>query len=207
MGATAEKPGEVSQGAERVPFEQRLVEAVRSAARAEVVEALAMEDGSILLDLDLDGYRLAISLTGPRLVQGSLDEALSRQRSLRGRYNSIRNPEAFTVEELRERNLPLYWNERWLRAELSRLGSYTAVARTHGYPSAITIASYAKRKFGISVRKELDAKRQAVYADHDTGSYTERELAEKHGVGLATLRRWLAQKRSRKARRGKRSTS
>src|SRR5690606_5088647 len=143
------------QGAERVPFEQRRLEAVRSAAWGEGADARAMEDGCRLLDRDLDGYRLAITLTRAPLVQGSPDEALSRQRSLRGRYNNIRNPEAFTVEELRERNLPLYWNERWLRAELSRLGSYTAVARTHGYPSAITIASYAKRKFGISVRKEL----------------------------------------------------
>ena len=57
-------------------------------------------------------------------------------------------------------------------------------------PSPATIASYAKRKFGIEVQKDYARKRQAVYDDFDNGDYTRYELAPKHGVAIATVHRW-----------------
>lgn len=179
----------------------RLAKLLVTATKSEIVAARALEDETMYLKLDIDGYELALSVADVRLVQGSLDEALERRKSLRGRYNRIKRPEAFSIEELEERNLPLYWNEQWLRGELDRLGSYAEIARAHGYPSAITIASYAKRKFGISVQKDYDVKREAVFADYDTGKYTHLELAEKHGVGVATVYRWLARRRQAGGRR------
>lgn len=184
---------------------RRLANLFVTAARPEVIAARALEDGTMVVKYDLDGYELAISVADVRLVEGSIEEAEERRKGLRGRYNRIKNPEAFTIEELKERHLPLYWNEQWLRQELDRLGSYAEIARTHGYPSATTIASYAKRKFGISLQQDFDEKRQAVLEDFETGDYTQLQLANKHGVGVATVYRWLSERKPKSARRGART--
>lgn len=174
-----------------------------TAAKPEVVAARALEDETLYLRFDIDGYELAISVADARLVEGSLTQARKKSKGLRGRYNRIKRPEAFSVDELKERNLPLYWNEQWLRSELNRLGSYSEIARQHNFQSPTTIASYAKRKFGISIQRDFDAKRRAVLEDFETGDYTQLELAEKHGVGVATVYRWLAERKPASGRRGR----
>lgn len=184
---------------------RRLADLFVTAAKPEIVAARALEDETMYLKFDIDGYDLAISVADVRLVEGSIEQAVEKTKGLRGRYNRIKRPEAFTLDELKERNLPLYWNEQWLRQELDRLGSYAEIARAHGYPSATTIASYAKRKFGISIQKDFDAKRQAVLEDFESGDYTQLELAERHGVGVATVYRWLAERKPASAKRGRRT--
>lgn len=188
---------------EKEAFLRRVADLFVTAAKPEVVAARALEDETMYLKFEIDGYKLAISVADVRLVEGSLDEAFEKRKGLRGRYNRIKRPEAFTIDELKERNLPLYWNEEWLRKELDRLGSYSEIARQHGYPSPTTIASYAKRKFGISIQKNFDEKRRGVMKDFDTGEYTQLELAEKYGVGVATVYRWLAERRPASGRRGR----
>src|SRR5690606_37522870 len=65
----------------------RLAKLLVTATKSEVVAARALEDETRYLKLYSDGYELAISVADVRLVQGSLDEALERRKSLRGRYN------------------------------------------------------------------------------------------------------------------------
>lgn len=180
-----------------------LADVLVNAAKPEVVAARALEDETMFLRFEIDGYELAISVADIRMVEGSLEKAQELSKGLRGRFNRIKRPEELTVDQLVERNLPLYWNEEWLRRELARYGSYAELARAHNYPSATTIASYAKRKFGISVQKNFDKKRQAVYDDFETGDYSQLELANKHGVGVATVYRWLADRKPAAARRGR----
>lgn len=191
----------------RMAFMKNLERLVQGAKQAEVLSAKSMEDGSITCTLLVDGEELTLSFHDVRLVEGSLQEALSRPRNLRGRYNRVKNGPELSVEELERRNLPLYWNEKWLRDEFARHGSYAEIARVHGYPTPTTIASYAKRHFGMSVQAHYDQIRQAVLADFQAGGYTRQELAEKHGVGVATVYRWLREGTPASRRRGRRTKS
>jgi len=182
---------------------REIADVLVNAAKPEVVAARALEDETMFLRFDIDGYELAISVADIRMVEGSLEKAQERSKGLRGRFNRIKRPEDLTIDQLTERNLPLYWNQEWLRRELARYGSYAELARAHNYPSATTIASYANRKFGISVQKDYDAKRKALYEDFETGEFSQLELAKKHGVGVATVYRWLADRKPASARRGR----
>lgn len=185
-----------------------LRETLSEAALVEVVGASGEGEGGLRLTLEVDGETLTIAAAAIEVVGGDLGAVKRGAKGLRGRYNRYKRPQELSVRELRERNLPLYWNERWLRSELKRLGSYAEIARVHGFPSSVTIASFAKRKFGIEIQKGYEAKRQAVYSDFDTGDFTHPELARKHGVAEATVYRWLRERREgklRPARRGRRS--
>lgn len=73
------------------------------------------------------------------------------------------------------------------------------IAREHGFLSSVTSASYAQRNFGIDIQKTYDKKRLAVYEDFDTGDYTHCELGKKHGAAVATVYRWLQERREGKA--------
>lgn len=188
---------------------RKLVDAVNSAAKVEVVGAKSDKRGGLELSLLIDETSISISALAIEVVEGDLEEAARKVKGLRGRYNRVKKPEFLTLKELQDRNLPLYWNEEWLRAELDRLGSYAEIARVHGYPSPVTIASYGKRKFGIDIQGKFDEKREAVYRDFDSGDYTQLQLAEMHDVGVATVYRWLKERRKGKetaSRRGSAST-
>ena len=185
---------------------QTLVDAIRTSAKTEVTSANIQEDGSVTLVLQIDQHELTVSVGDVRLVKGSLKKIAESPPNLRGRYNRIKNPESFSVDDLREKNLPLYWNEDWLRKELDRLGTYTEIARQHGFPSATTIASYAKRKFGIDVQGQFEEKRKKVVEEYKKGDTTHLELANKYGVAVATVYRWLSEssKKTERPRRGRR---
>lgn len=63
----------------------------------------------------------------------------------RARLASLRrHKQDWTVEELREQNLPLYWNHGWLLEQLRQLRSVEEVARQHGY-KPLTLQSYVFR--------------------------------------------------------------
>lgn len=186
-----------------------VIDALTNAAKVEVVGAWPTGVAGFTLQLDVDGSPLTIEASGIEIVEGDLNAALREVKGRRARLNRVKRPETLSVQQLKERDLPLYWNEEWLRAELDRLGSYAEIARVHGYPSSITIASYAKRKFGIDMQAEYAKKRQAVYEDFDSEDYTQLELANKHGVGVATVYRWLKERsegKDRPARRGQRTS-
>lgn len=189
----------------RSAFRARLVDSLTRAGKAEIVGARTSGSNGLYLTLDIDGTAITIETTGVEVIEGDLGEVSSHLKGMRGRLNRVKNPEFLSIQELRERNLPMYWNEEWLRAELTRLGSYAEIARVHNFPSSVTIASYAKRKFGIDIQGKYAQKRDAVYADYDNNDYTQSELAERHDVAVATVYRWLKERDDGKitqARRG-----
>lgn len=192
----------------RKTVRRNVIDALSNAAKVEVVGVRTAGETGLTLHLEVDGSPIKIEVSGMEVVEGDLDTAMREVKGRRARLNRVKRPEELSVQELKERNLPLYWNEEWLRAELDRLGSYAEIARVHGFPSSVTIASYAKRKFGIDVQAEYAKKRQAVYDDFDSGDYTQLDLANKHGVAVATVYRWLKERSEGKdqpARRGQRT--
>lgn len=181
-----------------------------NAARVELVAADTQIDDTLTLHFDVDGDAVALSVDGVRVVRGDVERLAGRAPNLRGRFNRVKNAQHLSVSELRERNLPLYWNREWLEAELHECGSYAAVARKHGYPSSTTIASYAKRNFGLDVQGVYDRKRVEVVAEYLRGRSGEGEpvsyleLAARYDVSIATVYRWVKEHRvgrRRKARR------
>jgi hypothetical protein len=143
---------------------------------------------------------VVLSVGDVRVVGGDFERVVKPQRSLRGRFNRVTRADQLSVAELRLRNLPLYWNREWLKEQLAVHGSYSEVARVHGYPSATTIASYAKRRHGFDLQAVFDAKRLAVLAEHEARRGTDDpathvDLARRHGVAVATVYRWLREDR------------
>lgn len=192
----------------RKTVRRNVFDALTNAAKVEVVGARQAGGTGLILHLQVDGSPITIEVSGMEVIEGDLDTAVREVKGRRARLNRVKRPEELSIQELKERDLPLYWNEEWLRAELDRLGSYAEIARAHGFPSSITIASYAKRKFGIDVQGEYAKKRQAVYDDFDSGDYTQLDLANEHGVAVATVYRWLKERgegKDRPARRGQRT--
>jgi len=174
-----------------------LVQVLVNASRAEVVSASHQIDGTLMLEIDVDGKdTLGLSIGDLRITRGDVEELAKAPRALRGRYNRIKRATEMTVAELKSRNLPLYWNKAWLVAQLAEHRTYSAIARKFGYPSATTIASFAKRNHGIDVQSQFDQKRVDVikrYNDaKDTDSpLTHVELAREFDVAVATVYRWL----------------
>lgn len=196
---TPRRRGRLKRGTQEA-FTRKLAHLLDIGAKIEIIGTQVINDGNdLVLLIDYDGYEFRLGVKEPWLVDGDLEKAFARRQGLRGRYNRVKNVERLSVEELKERNLPLYWNEEWLRAELARLGSYAEIAREHGYPNASTIASYAYRKFGITILKDYDAKRKAAIQDWKKGRWTYLEIARRHGVGVATVYRWVADYKRRQA--------
>jgi transposase-like protein len=173
-----------------------LANALTTARLAEIVAAEVQFDDSITLTVEIDKEKFLLNTRDLRVVSGDVRKLQTRAPNLRGRFNRIKDAHTMTVDELRARGLPLYWNEKWLRNELEKLGTYAAVAREHGFPNPTTIASYAKRNFKLDVQGEYDRKRneairvyrESLSTDHPI-SHT--QLAERYDVATATIYRWL----------------
>lgn len=57
----------------------------------------------------------------------------------------------WSLEELRQESLPLYWNRTWLEGQLKVHGTSAEVARIHGYPRA-EVKRFALH-FGLNPRQ------------------------------------------------------
>jgi len=182
-------------------MKQRALELISTvlsnAQKAEIVGAKVQIDGTLTLDIEIDGeHALTFSIDEMRVVRGDFEELANRPTNLRGRYNRIKNASELSVEELRARNLPLYWNEQWLKRALDEHKTYAAVARAHGFPSATTIASYAKRNFGFDIQGDFDRRRNEVVqtylaAEGTDDPITHIQLAKDYDVAVATVYRWI----------------
>jgi transposase-like protein len=175
-----------------------LLEVIKTSSLTEITTANVSEDGVVTLEVQFsrgDRSKPQVTLTvrseDLMLAKGSVREILDTPADLRQRYNRVKRPQDLTLDELRANNYPLYWNEDWLRSELQRLGTYAAIAREHGFPSPTTIASFAKRKYGIDVQGQYDQKRAEVLKDFATGQFTHIAAAKKHHVAVATVYRWI----------------
>lgn len=107
-----------------------------------------------------------------------------------------------TVTYLKENDLPLYWNRKWLEARLKQHGTYAEVARRHEQDvlgvSPTTLANYARKAYGWQVRAETSRKRDRVVQDYQAEfdqAVTQPQLAARHGVSVSTVHRWLSEGR------------
>lgn len=190
-------------------FFERLSEIINKSESKQISTAKRTADGTFFLLVQLDDQILGLSTDNVRLVFGSLDGEgaelplplqqespvpralkLSTDTARRSRTTPRRGSN-LTVQELREQGLPLYWNEEWLRRELERLGSWTAIAREHGYRSPHAISSYAQRNYGLSLKRRYEEIREHLIADYATGKYSQKDLADKYEVAPYTAHRWI----------------
>jgi transposase-like protein len=176
---------------------EQISKVLMDAQKAEIVSAKVQIDGSLTMDVEIDGeHPVSFSIDAMRVVRGDFEELINRPSNLRGRYNRIKNASHLSVEELRARNLPLYWNEQWLKRALDEHKTYAEVARRFGFPSATTIASYAKRNFGFDIQGDFDRRRTEVVqkylaAEGSDQPVTHIQLAKEFDVAVATVYRWI----------------
>lgn len=181
----------------RIEALEKISNVIMNAQKAEVMSTKVQIDGSLTMDIQIDGeHTLTFSIDEMRIVRGDIEDLIKRPPNLRGRYNRIKNASDLSVDELRARNLPLYWNEQWLKRALDECKTYTGVARKYGFPSATTIASYAKRNFGFDIQGEFDRKRNEIVekylaAEHTPTPITHVQLAKDYDVAVATVYRWI----------------
>jgi hypothetical protein len=176
-----------------------LVEAFERARLVEIVAGTVQFDESITLTVEIDKATFVLSAGDVQIVSGDVAKLASKP-NFRGRWNRVKDARKLTVDDLKARGLPLYWNEAWLRSELERCGTYTGVAREHGFANPTTIAAYAKRNFGWDVQREYDEKRNAAVREYRAAAATDSpithaKIAEQYGVAVATVFRWLKEHR------------
>src|SRR5690606_12683059 len=92
---------------------QKVIKALKSAAKVEVVGARSSGDSGLTLRLELDGSPVTLELSGVEIVEGDLNTAESNSKGRRARLNRVKRPEELSIQELKDRGLPLYWNEKW----------------------------------------------------------------------------------------------
>ena len=181
---------------ERAP-QEIITDAIRNAKSVEITTASTPGDGSLILELRINGQlEISLSAADVRLVHGTLAQLAAEPPDLRGRYNRVKRATEMSLDELRARNLPLYWNKAWLLAQLAEHKTYSAVARAHGYTSATAIASFAKRNHRIDIQEQYDQKRNALLERYrssrvDPDPPTHIVLAREFNVALATVYRWI----------------
>ena len=107
------------------------------------------------------------------------------QKPRRGQFNRIhRDAESqghiWTEEELKERHLPLYWSEDWVRARLAEGYDLPGLALLSGFSSRV-VANYLRTHFEIAFRQKINpemiqamrikvaagASREVVAAEHN----------------------------------------
>lgn len=134
---------------------------------------------------------------GARVPPGRND----RVRSAQPGTQALAGKGGPTIEELRARGKPYYWNRDWLEQRLRETGSYTAVARM--YPeevrgaSAAVIANYARLKYGWRRHATVRSKRREIIEEYDklSGDIPQPALAAKYGVSTANVNRWIHEAR------------
>jgi hypothetical protein len=183
-----------------VPRLQLLIRAIAEADSVRVTGAELQFDDAVTLEIDVDGEPFVLSLGDVRVVSGNAAKLTGGDRDHPVRVNRVKDADKLSVDELRSRGLPPYWNEAWLRSEFARLGSYAEVARVHGLPNPTVVAAYAKRNFGMDVQAGFDQKRDAAIRDYSAAlatasPITAAQLASRYDVALATVYRWIKEYR------------
>lgn len=93
----------------------------------------------------------------------------------------------WSIEELRARDLPLYWSKAWLVEALNKHGSYQEIARVYGYKGR-TIAKYAMENYGMRFKRTLSKRlKEAIVKDWLKTGDPLGVIAERHGVGKTSV--------------------
>ncbi|GGJ44586.1 helix-turn-helix domain-containing protein [Deinococcus roseus] len=101
----------------------------------------------------------------------------------------FRSRSSWTVEQLVEEDLPLYWCEPWLKQEFDRLGSFAKIDQMYGYPET-SLSNFASREFGWNVKPRQLNKKQEALQMHAAGKST-REIMDALGIPKGTVNRWF----------------
>ncbi len=156
--------------------------------------------GETGVQLSLAMAGASVKVTVPEVIMSQSDYRTlsaqpSRLRSRFAKYRALENP---SVDELLRYGLPLYWNEEWLREKVEQCGTFAEVARTYASEAlgvnATTIANYARDTFDWRVREETTKKRAVALREYEesNGDISQTELAERHGVSVSTVNRWIS---------------
>lgn len=158
--------------------------------------------GTPTLQIESTDARIDIPLFGLTTTREAADRLLHVQPSQAPAAQVASEPQDPTIAYLQENELPLYWNREWLASQLERHGTYAEVARRCESQvlgvSPTTLANYARKAFGWQVRAATSRKRDSVLAKYQRNFHagvTQPQLADKHGVSVSTVHRWLAEGR------------
>lgn len=89
----------------------------------------------------------------------------------------------WTLEELRERRLPLYWNEQWVREQMQQGRSPAEIAELAGGWGARNASHYVLNVFGIRLRQpQLDEQTAAYIREQVAAGRSRLEVADELGV-------------------------
>ncbi len=94
----------------------------------------------------------------------------------------------WTLEELEERRLPLFWNEDWVRARLREGRSPGEIAELAGGWQVRTVHHYVLTTFGIHLRKpQMDPKTAAYIRDQVAAGRSRLDVADEVGVSRSVV--------------------
>jgi len=108
--------------------------------------------------------QIADLLQAPRSLQGL---ALGNRTEQIRLATARRHKQTWSLEELREQKLPLYWNHEWLLEQLRELRSFEVLCKKHGYKPD-TVQRYISRQPELSkavyaLREEMREARVPVF--------------------------------------------
>ncbi|GGK91283.1 hypothetical protein [Deinococcus radiotolerans] len=85
----------------------------------------------------------------------------------------------WTEEELRERNLPLFWSKAWVEDQLAQGNSYAQIALNAGGWQVVAVSTHLRRVHGIQkVHRKTEAQKEAIRARIQQGATREEIMRE-----------------------------
>ena len=128
------------------------------------LEFQQLEAAANRVGIDLSVYLRSAALHAARGVGNEARFTYTREQ-LMGIHRKARNRgHIWTETELRERNLPLYWCEEWVRRRLAEGATRTELAVESGYPER-TLTAYVRNVWGIAAFTKLSSSKKVHVRD------------------------------------------
>lgn len=136
--------------------------------------------------VDVSLYLRSSALNAARDVTSTERPTYSREQLMSIQRRAALKGHKWIEEELRQRGLPLYWCEEWVRARLAQGYTRAQLAVESGHPER-SVTNYLRRVYGMQEFRTLTQRSHEYVREQVAAGRSRDELAAELGISIHTV--------------------